>query len=407
MSKKFSTPKMSFNGLIDSVANPNTGNAASEANAPASGPVNLQLGRPTGATAVPLTLIKLDLNQPRKQIRANIRERIAQGQGLVEIIRAWAEESKTPLVVAINPEEHVLDRGLQSIRQRAVSIKKHGLIQPVTLNDNGDGSYTVQVGETRVLAYAWLLACGETRFEEIPANVGQRSARDYTRKYVENVEREDLSGVEKMISVCQALCELSGKDVPDFNDTKTLDYMRQVRDEGPTRHGFVEWKAVEEDLSLHTQLRYYLTQLLDLPREALEIALSHRVAEGTLRTLMNNTRMDPELRMKTLQTLAQQADTEDVYVWTSSNVMQTLARLRGVVTSAPASSKPADTVKVGLRNLKAARRAFGDLKGRALESAAKQLAADPEAVAVCRELKALVDRVVGAAEKSEKKGTSL
>ena len=158
MSKKFSTPKMSFNGLIDSVANPNTGNAASEANAPTSGPVNLQLWRPTGATAVPLTLIKLDLNQPRKQIRANIRERIAQGQGLVEIIRAWAEESKTPLVVAINPEEHVLDRGLQSIRQRAVSIKKHGLIQPVTLNDNGDGSYTVQVGETRVLAYAWLLA---------------------------------------------------------------------------------------------------------------------------------------------------------------------------------------------------------------------------------------------------------
>ena len=130
----------------------------------------------------------------------------------------------------------------------------------------------------------------------------------------------------------------------------------------------------------------------------LEIALAHRVAEGTLRTLMSNTRMDPEMRMKVLQTLAQQADTEDVYVWTSSNVMQTLARLRGVVTSAPASSKPADTVKIGLRNLKAARRAFGELKGRALESTVKQLAADPEAVAVCAELKVLVDRVVGAAE---------
>ncbi len=399
MTKKFTTPKVSFNNVLTSVAAP----AQAEIQPDMASPIgNLQLGRSTGAMAVPLTLIKLDLNQPRKQIRASIRERIAQGQSLVEVMRAWAEESKTPLIVAIVPEEHVLDRGLQSIRQRAISIKKHGLIQPVTLNDNGDGSYTVQVGETRVLAYAWLLACGENTFDEIPANIGQRSSRDYTRKYVENVEREDLSGVEKMISVCQALYELSGKDVPDFNDTKTLDYMRQVREEGPTRHGFVEWKAVEEDLSLHTQLRYYLTQLLDLPREALEIALTHRVAEGTLRTLMSNTRMDPELRMKTLQTLAQQADTEDVYVWTSSNVMQTLARLRGVVTSAPASSKPADTVKVGLRNLKAARRAFGELKGRALESAAKQLAADPEAVAVCRELKGLVDRVVAQESKSTK-----
>lgn len=397
MSKKFSTPKMSFNGLIDSVASPNANNNnAAAPTTPPVGSVNLQLGRPTGALAVPLALIKLDLNQPRKQIPANIREHIAQGQGLVEVMRAWAEASKTPLIAAIDSDQRAIDRGLLAIRQRAASIKKHGLIQSVTLNDNSDGTYTVQVGETRVLAYAWLLACGESAFDEIPATIGQRSTRDYTRKYVENVEREDLSGVEKMISVCQALYELSGKDVPDFNDTKTLDYMRQVRDEMPTRHGFVEWKAVEEDLNLHTQLRYYLTQLLDLPREALEIALAHRVAEGTLRTLMSNTRMDPEMRMKVLQTLAQQADTEDVYVWTSSNVMQTLARLRGVVASAPASSKPADTVKLGLRNLKAARRAFGELKGRALESAAKQLAADPEAVAVCVELKALVDRVVGA-----------
>ena len=254
-------------------------------------------------------------------------------------MQTWAKANNIPVSVVTDSEEKLIDPGLQAVRRRAGSIYRHGLVQPVTLIDTGTGTYTVQVGETRVLAHAWLAACGESKFEEIEAKITQRSSKDYTRKYVENVEREDLSGIEKMISVCQVLFELSGQNVPDFNDPKTLIRMKQIRDDGPTKHGLVEWRAVESDLNLHTQLRYYLTQLLDLPFEALAIALAHRVAEGTLRTLMNQTKANEELRLQVLKVVANRAATEGPSVWTSSNMTATIAALQNSLGSSATPAK--------------------------------------------------------------------
>ena len=97
------------------------------------------------------------------------------------------------------PRKHFDEDGLNEL---AASIKIHGVIQPIVLNDNGDGTYLIIAGERR---YRASKIAG---LKEVPAII-----KNYTDKQVkeiaiiENLQREDLNPVEAARAIKQLMEE--------------------------------------------------------------------------------------------------------------------------------------------------------------------------------------------------------
>lgn len=82
-----------------------------------------------------------------------------------------------------------------SLAELAQSIKENELIQPIIVEDNGDGTYTLVAGERRLRAHQML---GR---ETIEANVRARSNHNgrelLVMAVVENVQREDMNAMDE------------------------------------------------------------------------------------------------------------------------------------------------------------------------------------------------------------------
>ncbi len=89
-----------------------------------------------------------------------------------------------------------------ALKELAESIKQHGVIQPIILNDAGNGRYTIIAGERR---YRASLVAGKLT---IPAII-----RTYTPKQVkevaliENLQREDLNPIEAAKAIKELMLE--------------------------------------------------------------------------------------------------------------------------------------------------------------------------------------------------------
>lgn len=97
------------------------------------------------------------------------------------------------------PRKHFDEEGLNEL---AASIKVHGVIQPIVLNDNGDGTYLIIAGERR------FRASKIAGLKEIPAII-----KNYTDKQIkeisiiENLQREDLNPIEAARAIKQLMEE--------------------------------------------------------------------------------------------------------------------------------------------------------------------------------------------------------
>ena len=65
--------------------------------------------------------------------------------------RKNAEDLSVDKIFA-NPNQPRKNFDEQALRELSDSIKKHGVIMPIVVNDNGDGSYMVIAGERRLRA---------------------------------------------------------------------------------------------------------------------------------------------------------------------------------------------------------------------------------------------------------------
>ena len=89
-----------------------------------------------------------------------------------------------------------------ALKELSESIKQHGVIQPIIVNDEGNGRYTIIAGERRFRAS---LVAGKTT---IPAII-----RNYTKKQVkevaliENLQREDLNPIEAAKAIKELMDE--------------------------------------------------------------------------------------------------------------------------------------------------------------------------------------------------------
>ena len=80
----------------------------------------------------------------------------------------------------------------EALEQLAASIKARGLIQPILVQPQADGSYRIVAGERR-----WR-AAQKAQLKEVPAIVRELDQREVMAlALIENLQREDLSPVEE------------------------------------------------------------------------------------------------------------------------------------------------------------------------------------------------------------------
>jgi ParB family chromosome partitioning protein len=114
--------------------------------------------------------------------------------------------------VEANPFQPRTSFDEQSLEELASSIKKLGIVQPLTVRETGNGKYQLIAGERRLRAAR---LAGLTR---VPAYV--RTADDQAMlelALVENIQREDLDAVEVAISFQRLIeeCKLTQEQLSD------------------------------------------------------------------------------------------------------------------------------------------------------------------------------------------------
>ncbi|MDE6077288.1 MAG: ParB/RepB/Spo0J family partition protein, partial [Muribaculaceae bacterium] len=79
----------------------------------------------------------------------------------------------------------------ETIEELATSIRELGIVQPLSLRDNGDGTYQIIAGERR-----WR-AARKAGLATVPAYVRTVSDAEVTEMaLIENIQREDLNAIE-------------------------------------------------------------------------------------------------------------------------------------------------------------------------------------------------------------------
>ncbi len=114
-------------------------------------------------------------------------------------------ELRIPLdKVRANPNQprRVFDE--EALQELAASIREHGIIQPIVVEDSGDGTYVIVAGERRSRA------ARIAGLREVPAVVRNYSdERRLEVALIENVQREDLNPIEEAAAY-KKLMELTG-----------------------------------------------------------------------------------------------------------------------------------------------------------------------------------------------------
>ena len=146
--------------------------------------------------------------------------------GYTEEEKNNAEEMRLDKIAA-NPNQPRKNFDEQALKELAESIKKHGVIMPIVVNDNGDGTYMIIAGERR------FLACHLAGRETIHVVIRQYSEREIKEiSLIENLQREDLNPIEAATAMKQLmtdykltqdeLAERIGKSRPAIANTLRL-----------------------------------------------------------------------------------------------------------------------------------------------------------------------------------------
>lgn len=166
-------------------------------------------------------------------------------------------------VIKTNPNQprKVFDE--EALNELASSIKLHGVIQPIVINDNGDGTYLIIAGERRYRA------AKKAGLDKIPAVIKNYSDRQIKEiAIIENLQREDLNPIEAARAIKQLMeeykltqetvAERIGKSRPNIANVLRLltlypDVMTMV-EEGKLSAGHARALVVVEDHMLQLKL---------------------------------------------------------------------------------------------------------------------------------------------------------
>ncbi len=148
------------------------------------------------------------------------------GRGIESLFAMYDEEPSAQPSSPVQKQVDVVSLGLihtnpnqprkhfdeESLNELANSIKVHGVIQPIVLNDNHDGTYMIIAGERR------FRAAKKAGLTEIPAIIKNYSDKQIKEiSIIENLQREDLNPIEAARAIKQLMEEykLSQEAVSD------------------------------------------------------------------------------------------------------------------------------------------------------------------------------------------------
>lgn len=257
-----------------------------------------------------LVSILPDPDQPRQLLPATYLEALWQGQwDAEEALRAWLEQAHDGEA-----------RKAAQLRELAASIAQHGLINPITLRP-------VEPDEQVPIGIRWVIVTGERRFwahvllalegRQIQQGSQQQSPRDIqavlsapgilirAHQLIENLQREDINAIEKAWGLWALRYELSGVNyrspfvsgqVGDEPETWVASHEDEASDAA-----LVTWLVVCETVGISNRYRIYLTNTLQLSREAQAIIQQHDLAEMAIRPIVQKLRPHPDLQLQALQ----------------------------------------------------------------------------------------------------------
>lgn len=101
-----------------------------------------------------------------------------------------------------NPNQPRKNFDEEGLKELASSIIVHGIIQPLVLNDNGDGTYMIIAGERR---YRAAKIAGLERVPVIIKNYSDKQIKEIS--IIENLQREDLNPIEAARAIKQLMEE--------------------------------------------------------------------------------------------------------------------------------------------------------------------------------------------------------
>ena len=101
-----------------------------------------------------------------------------------------------------NPNQPRKNFDEEGLKELASSIKVHGIIQPLVLNDNGDGTYLIIAGERRFRAAK---IAGLKSVPVIIKNYTDKQIKEIS--IIENLQREDLNPIEASRAIKQLMEE--------------------------------------------------------------------------------------------------------------------------------------------------------------------------------------------------------
>ena len=128
------------------------------------------------------------------------------GRGLSALIPDSGPENGLRIVpvtsISPNPHQPRTQIDEAKLQELADSIQEHGLIQPLIVNDGGDGTYTLIAGERR-----WR-AAQKAGLKELPVVVKEASPQSMLElAIIENVQRADLNPLEEALAYRQLMDE--------------------------------------------------------------------------------------------------------------------------------------------------------------------------------------------------------
>ena len=139
----------------------------------------------------------------RKKVDFNLASEVFEDASLTDSNQTKAIK-KTSVQIALlkpNPYQPRIEINQEAIIELANSITQNGLLQPITVLNNNDDSFTIVFGHRRVAAYAYL------NNKEIEANIlSSLDNKDLiVSPIVENLQRKDMEPIETAMALSRLL----------------------------------------------------------------------------------------------------------------------------------------------------------------------------------------------------------
>ena len=127
-------------------------------------------------------------------------EPVSKSKEKVEIVSGEVELEISKL--RPNPNQPRKNFDEEALNDLAKSIKVHGVIQPIVVNNQGDGTYLIIAGERR---YRASKLAGLTKVPAIVKNYTEKQIKEIS--IIENLQREDLNPIESARAIKQLMEE--------------------------------------------------------------------------------------------------------------------------------------------------------------------------------------------------------